>query len=153
MSLAFLKGRSILWDYEGDDVLLIKDNYNMRVTSMDTFKHLFIVVGDRRAALKEDCIYYTIFDPLKPLCEYPYWYIQAYNNGFIFEDVAEYKISDSIEITEGDLSFIIYSDKADLILRPGDIVMRNYKDEVMGIDSQSFFNMYEKAEERLINEF
>ena len=131
----------------GKDILLIKDNYNMRITSLKTFKYLFVEVDERRAALKEDCINYTVFDPLKPLCEYPDWYIQAYDDGFIFEDVAEYYITENAEVVEEDISFIIYSEKADKVLLHGDIVMCNFKGEVMGLDPVTFETLYSKVDD------
>lgn len=147
MALAYLKGSALVWDYSGEeDILLIKDNYNMRITSLETFKYLFVEVDERRAALKEDCINYTVFDPLKPLCEYPDWYIQAYDDGFIFEDVAEYYVTENAEIVEEDISFIIYSEKADRMLQPGDIVMCNFKGEVMGLDPVTFERLYSKVD-------
>lgn len=128
--IAPLRGSTILYMYLLDDmVLLMKDNYNYFVTRVKAFEDLYEQLDDRTAALREDCIEYTIYHPDRPLCEYPEWYINAYDNGMIFQD------------DKGD--FLFYELDGDMIMTPGAIMLVNFLGQLKYMEADEFERYYE----------
>src|SRR5690606_31607096 len=111
-------------------VLLIKENYKHIVIDRETFYYLYYEVDAERAALKEDCVHYTVYQRGIPLSSYPEWFIEAYDNGYIYEE-------------EGYEDLIIYNIYGDVVLDPGFIVLRNFKGELYLMVEYTFTKYYD----------
>ncbi len=107
----------------------MKDGYQYRTIKDDTFHDLFILLDDEWAALREDCIEYTVFYPDKPLVCYPDWYINAFDNGMIFEDE--------------DGNFLFCDNPGDMKMRPGSVMMINFLGQLKNMDRTDFEKYYD----------
>lgn len=127
--LAPIKGSSSIYGYLQDGtVLLMKNNYKYFVTSRQAFHDLYYRLDDSKAALKEDCIEYTVYHPETPLSWYPDWYIEAYDNGMIFEDSG---------------NFLCCYNKDDMVMTPGSVVLYNHLGQIKNMERYQFEHYYE----------
>lgn len=128
--MAVLKGKTVLYgDLEVDDsVVIIKDNYNFKHIKTKTFDDLFYRITDEFAGLKEDCIDYVIFDPWRPLFMYPRWFIQAYHDGWMFEEDSD--------------NWVYYDMNGDVAMAPGSVMLHNRFGELRYMERNDFEKYY-----------
>lgn len=130
-NIAPLHGKtSLYWHMPLGNVMIQKDNYKHIVVKEDTFKHLFFELNDTRAALKEDCIQYVVYERGKPLACYPDWFIAAYDNGDIYEE-------------EDYDEFIFYNEYGDIVMSHGSVVVRNYMGHLNYMERYEFDKYYD----------
>jgi len=129
--IASLRGKPHLYRYSIDSKVMVGTGYdNYRTVNQDTFNCLFHELDDYRAALKEYCVEYVVYDPDEPLSSYPEWFIEAYDNGFIYEE-------------EDYSEFIFYCAFGDIVMSDGSVVLRNYKGDMTYMEWYQFDEHYE----------
>ena len=129
MNWAAIWGTSVHCEDFGDSFLVENHRGGIARINNEVFNKIFVRLDEFTAALKEDCIEYTVYQPNKPLSEYPDWFINAYYNGDIFE------------VDYG--TFIFYEENGDLAMSPGSIVLRNFRGELKYMESNIFEKYYD----------
>lgn len=129
--IASLRGRTFRYRYSTESKVLISKSYDKHfIANRNAFNYLYLELDDSRAALKEDCVEYVIYNPDEPLSSYPEWFIAAYDNGFIYEE-------------EDYDEFIFYHHNGDVVMSAGSLVLRNYKGEITYMEMCEFNEHYE----------
>ena len=136
MTMAAFWGTSVGYtDYYNGTVSIETVDGRVAVVNNDTFNYLYFRLSDFVAALKEDCIQYVVNTPDKSIFEYPGWFRDAIANGEIFEDEPGV--------------YVMYGSDGDTEMYPNSMVLRNYKGELMYMDSYKFHQYYDVLEECL----
>jgi hypothetical protein len=130
MSKAALWGKSVGYsEYDGYVTVETNDG-RVAAINMDTFNHLYFRLDRFTAALKEDCIEYVIYETNLPLACYPDWFIEAYDNGYIYEE-------------EDYSDFIFYCKHGDIVMGNGSVVLMNFKGELNYMERYQFDKYYD----------
>jgi hypothetical protein len=129
--IAPLHGTTSLYCYLQDSkVLLLKSGYEYIVVKEDTFNNLYFQLDGERAALKEDCIEYAEYDINKPLTDYPEWFIDAMNEGWLTNEY------------EG--NFIFLNENNELtMMSPRSVILRNFEGDLRYMEREDFDKYYE----------
>lgn len=137
MAIAALWGTTIEYSYygQGNSVVIETSDGRVAVIKQETFDALYVRLNDFLAALKQDCIEYTIVEPDNEKClmDYPIWFIEACEDGFIFED--EYN------------PLILYSESGDIAVAPGSIILKNFKGDLHHLEAYQFYKYYDTIQE------
>lgn len=130
--LALLRGtsRALYAHLDNDLVLLMKEDYKYFATKLRTFYELYYELSDTVAALKEDCIDYTVYKPGQDFLDYPDWFITAYDNGYIYTE-------------DGYDDYIMYGEHGDIVFSPGGIILCNFLGQVTYMERFHFLKHYE----------
>lgn len=141
--IAVLKGRTVMYSYlEDARVLLMKSNYQHHVASLDTFNHLYARLSNSVAALRTDCIQYAVYYPYKPLYAYPQWYIQAHHDGDIYGE--DFDSGTTFLMDLNSFSYDrFYEPSGELLMTPGDVIVRNGNHELRYMYRDDFLTYYE----------
>lgn len=140
--IALLRGSSVsLYSHMANDlVLLMKDGYKYFTTRLRTFNELYYELSGNVAALKEDCIEYTVYERERDFLDYPDWFITAYDNGYIY--------------THDDHSdYCMYNETGDIGFDPGGIVLCNFLGQVTYMQPWHFERHYETNFDKHFNEY
>jgi hypothetical protein len=133
MSVAALWGTSVGYTELNGSVTIEMNNGRVMVVSKATFDFLYRKLDDFTAALKEDCIEYAINDTCELLFGYPWWYVDAYANGIMYRvDGIDYFNNDD-------------KNQDEIVMAPGSFILRNYKGELMYMESDQFDKYYDMA--------
>jgi hypothetical protein len=128
--IAPLHGTTVIYCHSPDSKVLIqKDDYKYRTIPLDLFNRLYIELDGSRAALKEDCIEYTIHRTYKPLDHYPDWYVDAVYSEAIYSTV--------------DGQWLFYEDDGEKLMSPGSVVLRNFMEDLRYMEREDFDKYYE----------
>jgi hypothetical protein len=131
--IAPLRGTTSLYCYlPASNVLLIKDGYQHIVTTVKNFKDLYYEVDAERAALKEDCIKYVIYDPDKELDDYPEWFLDAIREGWI-----------SLDSYNDQTIYLFLEQYGDIAMSPGSVILRNFMGDLRHMERMEFERYYE----------
>lgn len=127
-NIAAVRGTTSLYVYlDGDKVLILRDGYQYRVVSTDTFHAMYTPLSLEYAALNEDCIEYVIFHPDKSLWEYPQWYNECIYHGWI---VKEY------------YGWTLITIDGEMALPPGCVILKNKFGELKYLERNEFDKYY-----------
>lgn len=133
--VAPLRGTTFLYCHlPASQVMIQKDNYRYTIANYESFNYLYFELDATRAALKMDCVEYAIYQPDEPLCCYPDWFIEAYDNGYIYDE-EEYE------------DLIFYCEYGDIVMTPGSVVIRNFKGELNYMERHEFDKHFEIVED------
>lgn len=126
--VAPLRGTVSFYRYlEHDEVFVWKLNGDFTLVTPDSFHYLYHILDDRRAALKEDCIEYVVYNLYKSLDDYPDWFTEAVYDG---------------QIIRGQSIHIFIDDKGETAMSPEAIVLRNYMGDLRYMERETFNKMY-----------
>lgn len=130
MAIAAFWGTTVGYtEYHNGTVILETTDGRVAVIKNNTFDYLYYKLDEFTAALKEDCVEYVIHEPDKCVFEYPVWYIEACEDGIIFEDE--------------DHSCILYDECGDIAVSPNSMILKNYKGELKHFERYKFFKYYD----------
>lgn len=115
------------YDHVYDIVLERHDGY-ISIIGVEIFVNLYYELTDNMAALKTDCIDYTVYEKNKPLWIYPEWYVHAVEQNYIYEI--------------GGVG-ILETPNGEVELEDGDIIMRNTMGMLRHATQHHFYQMFE----------
>ena len=115
-------------DLPFDNVLVQKSDGETTLITEETFVQLYFRIDDEIAALKEDCIEYTIVSYDLPVDRYPDWFVEAVQNGTIFADDEAWYFYD-------------YND-GDLLMADGGVILRNFLGDLRYMEYEQFERYY-----------
>jgi len=128
--IAAMWGTSVGYEESHYTVVITTTDGRVAVISKETFNYLYLRLDDYTAALKEDCISYTVYRTGRPLSHYPEWFIRAYDNGDIYEE-EDYE------------DFIFYCEFGDIVMSSGSVVLRNFKGDLTYMERYQFDKYYD----------
>jgi hypothetical protein len=102
------------------------------VIKIDTFNYLYHRLDRFTAALKEDCIEYVTYDPDIDIQNYPDWFVEAMDDGWITNDYG---------------TFIFLDTNGELAMNPKDVVLRNFMGDLMYMNLDAFHKYYDTVGE------
>lgn len=133
MAIAAFWGTSAGYTEYHDTVIVETIDGRVAVIRKETFDYLYFKLDDFNAALKEDCIHYAINEPEKDLMEYPLWFIEACEDGLIYEN------------ERGTL--FLYNEAGELAVSTNAMVVRNYRGELSYLEAYNFHKYYDILKE------
>lgn len=113
MAIAALWGKTSRYAEFQNGILIETIDNRIAIVSKDSFNSLYYKLDDFTAALKEDCIDYAVYSKDNPVCKYPDWFIEAVQNGDIYQE-------DDYE------DLIFYCEYGDIVMESGSVVLRNF---------------------------
>lgn len=129
--MASLVGTRVRYFYVPlNDVMLERHDGECIIISRETFDHLYVKLNDDTAALKEDCIEYTVYNLYRPLDNYPDWYTEAVYDGMIFR-------------SDGGPTHFFVDESGELAMSPEAIILRNSRGLLRYMERDTFNSMYE----------
>ena len=128
MALAHLHNTaSIYAELPYDNILIQRSDGETTLITEESFNHLYFRLDDEIAALKEDCIEYTIVSYDLPVDRYPDWFVEAVHDGIIF-------VNDEVWLFDKDSGWIPMAD--------GSVVLRNFLGELRYMEYEQFDRYY-----------
>jgi hypothetical protein len=109
-------------------IMVQKKDYKYIVIDQDTFYDLYFELDDVKTALKEDCIEYILYDPDKRIEDYPEWFEEAIEEGWITNEYG---------------TFIFLDINGELAMSPGSVVLRNFMGDLKYMEREDFEKYYE----------
>jgi hypothetical protein len=135
MSTAAMWGTSVGYTDFGDTIMIETVDSRVAHVRQETFDYLYTRLSEHVAALKENCIEYTIFDPNRPLYQYPNWFVEAKVDGVITDD---------LWIVDGKGLYVIFQDDGgEIVMAPGAVILRNFMGELRYMERDDFERYYE----------
>ena len=133
MSIAALWGTTFGYSDFGDTLMIETTNGRVCVTGKDTFDYLYFRLSDYVAALKGDCIEYVRYHPDKELEDYPEWFIDVMEEGWLTNDYGTFIFLDG--------------DYGNLAMSPNDVVLRNFRGDIRYMSAEEFGKHYDTLED------
>ena len=129
MAIAYLHNTaSIYAELPFNNVLIQKSDCETTLITGETFDQLYFRIDDEIAALKENCIEYTIVSYDLPVDRYPDWFVEAVQNKLIFVDE--------------EVWFIDYLHESDVLMYDGGVILRNFLGELRYMEYEQFDRYY-----------
>lgn len=128
-NLAPLMGSVSYYRYlSSSEVMVQKSVDDYIIVNNDTFENLYYELDGYRAALKEDCIEYAVYNLYKPLEYYPDWFVEEAYKG-------------RITMCEG---VHVFKDRNQtIVMSPESIVLRNSFGQLRYMERDVFNEMYD----------
>lgn len=128
MAYAYLHNTaSIYAELPFNNILIQKSDGETTLITGESFDHLYFRLDDEIAALKEDCIEYTIVSYDLPVDRYPDWFVEAVRDGWILIDDEAWFFTD-------------YS--GDTQMTDGSVILRNFLGELRYVEYPEFDRYY-----------
>ncbi len=128
-------GTSVGYTDFGDTIMIETIDSRIAHVRKETFDHLYTRLSEYVAALHENCIEYVVFNPDKPLYEYPNWYTEAIVDGWINNELWFYN-------GKG-LYCLIQEDGGEVAMAPGGVILRNFMGELRYMEREDFERYYD----------
>lgn len=128
MAVAAMWGTSVGYSDYGDTVVIETIDGRVIVVRKHTFDFLYYRLDNFTASLKENCIEYIVNEDSKCLFDYPTWYVEAVEDGFIY-------VNDGVDM--------FYTESGEIAMSPNSIILRNYKGELMYMEANVFSKYYD----------
>jgi hypothetical protein len=129
MAIAYLhNSASIYAELPYNNILIQKSDGETTLITGESFDHLYFRLDDEIAALKENCIEYTIVSYDLPVDRYPDWFVEAVQNNLIFIDEEAWFFDDP--------------HKGETLMYDGGVMLRNFLGELRFMEYEQFDRYY-----------
>lgn len=116
-------------DYYNSVFLETSDNRAI-VISRQTFDYMYHKLDPFTAALKEDCMEYASNDPMIDLSEHPWWYVEAVQDGTIYDMC-------------GEVMFRVREDGTAIEVDSNSVILRNFQGDLRYMEWDDFTKYYD----------